>query len=132
MTETPNPHIIDPDTLTGEMRADPARGLVARQQRRRPGGQPAGRDRRLADTPEVHIVAVSSVYETTAGRRTGRLSGLPQCRRARRHHAVGRDAARPSAGVEAAFGRERGERNAPRTLDIDLVVVGDRVNDTAS
>ena len=29
--------------------------------------------------------------------------------------------------VEAAYGRERtGERNAPRTLDVDLIVVGDR------
>ena len=24
MTETPNPHIVDADTLTGEMRPDPA------------------------------------------------------------------------------------------------------------
>ena len=29
--------------------------------------------------------------------------------------------------VESAYGRERtGERNAPRTLDVDLIVVGDR------
>ena len=32
--------------------------------------------------------------------------------------------------VEAAFGRERGEDNAPRTLDVDLIVVGDRLSDT--
>ena len=29
--------------------------------------------------------------------------------------------------IESAYGRERGgERNAPRTLDVDLIVVGDR------
>ncbi len=33
--------------------------------------------------------------------------------------------------VEAAFGRERGETNAPRTLDVDLIVVGDRLSDTS-
>jgi 2-amino-4-hydroxy-6-hydroxymethyldihydropteridine diphosphokinase len=32
--------------------------------------------------------------------------------------------------VEAAFGRERGELNAPRTLDVDLIVVGDRLSDS--
>ena len=28
--------------------------------------------------------------------------------------------------IETAYGRERGEANAPRTLDVDLIVVGDR------
>ncbi|MEJ7689904.1 MAG: 2-amino-4-hydroxy-6-hydroxymethyldihydropteridine diphosphokinase [Nocardioidaceae bacterium] len=32
--------------------------------------------------------------------------------------------------VESAYGRARGERNAPRTLDVDLVVVGERLSDT--
>ncbi|MGZ8769979.1 MAG: 2-amino-4-hydroxy-6-hydroxymethyldihydropteridine diphosphokinase, partial [Aeromicrobium sp.] len=31
--------------------------------------------------------------------------------------------------IEDAFGRERGEPNEPRTLDVDLIVVGDRVAD---
>ena len=31
-----------------------------------------------------------------------------------------------SLAIEAAYGRERSERNAPRTLDVDLIVVGDR------
>ena len=32
--------------------------------------------------------------------------------------------------IESAYGRERdGERNAPRTLDVDLIVVGDRRSD---
>jgi len=32
--------------------------------------------------------------------------------------------------VEAALGRERGERNAPRTLDLDLIAHGRTVLDT--
>jgi len=28
--------------------------------------------------------------------------------------------------IEDAYGRERSERGAPRTLDVDLIVVGDR------
>lgn len=31
--------------------------------------------------------------------------------------------------IEAAFGRVRGERNAPRTLDLDLIDFGGRVGD---
>jgi 2-amino-4-hydroxy-6-hydroxymethyldihydropteridine diphosphokinase len=31
--------------------------------------------------------------------------------------------------VERNLGRERGERNAPRTLDLDLLLYGDRVID---
>ena len=33
-------------------------------------------------------------------------------------------------GVEAAFARRRGARNAPRTLDLDLIAYGRRVIDT--
>ena len=29
-------------------------------------------------------------------------------------------------GVEAAFGRKRGQKNAPRTLDLDLIAYGER------
>lgn len=32
-------------------------------------------------------------------------------------------------GVEAAFGRIRGQRNAPRTLDLDLIAYGERQSD---
>lgn len=35
-------------------------------------------------------------------------------------------------GVEAAFGRERGEKNSARTLDLDLLAHGDRVETAKS
>ena len=31
--------------------------------------------------------------------------------------------------IEDAFGRERSEKGAPRTLDVDLLVVGQRISD---
>ncbi len=129
MTETPNPH-IDPDTLTGEMR--PIRPAVLSL------GSNAG-DRlanlqgainAFADTPDVNIVAVSSVYETTP---VNAPDGSPEFLNAilladsTLSVSVLLDRA---MAVEDAYGRRRGETNGPRTLDVDLIVVGDRVSDT--
>jgi len=129
MTETPNPH-IDPDTLTGEMRPIRAAviGLGSNVGDRAANLQ--GAIDTLSDTPEVYAVAVSSVYETTA---VDTLEGSPDFLNAillvdtTLSVAMLLDRAQ---AVEAAFGRERGERNAPRTLDVDLIVVGDRLSDT--
>ena len=127
MTETPNPHIIDPDTLTGEMR--PIRPAVLSL-----GSNDGDRLANLqgaidafADTPEVHIVAVSSVYETTP---VGAPEGSPSFLNAilltdtTLSVAVLLDRA---MAVEDAYGRLRHEPNGQRTLDVDLIVVGDRV-----
>lgn len=130
MTETPNPHIIDPDTLTGEMR--PIRPVVL-SLGSNVGDRVAnlqGAIDTLADTPEVHVVTVSSVYETQPFEAP---EGSPQFLNAiliadtTLSVAMLLDRAQ---AVEAAFGRERGEANGPRTLDVDLIVVGDRVSDT--
>ena len=127
MTETPNPHIVDADTLTGEMR--PIRRCVLSI------GSNLG-DRlaklqgavdSLADTPDVAVTAVSSVYETQpvdapdgSGPFLNAVVLLDTTLPAR----VLLDRAK---AVETAFGRERtGVVNAPRTLDVDLIVVGDR------
>ena len=64
MTETPNPNIVDTDTLTGEMH--PIRrsvlALGSNLGERRASLQ--GAVNSLADTPEVWVTAVSPVYET--------------------------------------------------------------------
>src|SRR5437868_15485245 len=64
MTETPNPHIIDSDTLTGEMR--PIRRAVislgSNLGERLTSLQ--GAVNALADTPDVWVTGVSPVYET--------------------------------------------------------------------
>ncbi len=129
MTETPNPN-IDPDTLTGEMR--PIRPAVF-SLGSNSGDRLAnlqGAINAFADTPDVNIVAVSSVYETTP---VNAPDGSPEFLNAilladtTLSVSVLLDRA---MAVEDAYGRERIEPNGPRTLDVDLVVVGDRISDT--
>jgi 2-amino-4-hydroxy-6-hydroxymethyldihydropteridine diphosphokinase len=130
MTETPNPHIIDPDTLTGEMRAIRPAVLSLGSNVGDRATNLQGAIDTLADTPEVNVVTVSSVYETAP---VDAPAGSPDFFNAilliDTTLSVAMLLERAQA-VEAAFGRERGEINAPRTLDVDLIVVGDRLSDT--
>jgi 2-amino-4-hydroxy-6-hydroxymethyldihydropteridine diphosphokinase len=83
----------------------------------------------LEDTPEVTIVAVSSVYETEP---VDALEGSGKFLNAvvlidttlTVHTLLDR-----ALAIEEAFGRERSVKGAPRTLDVDLLVVGQRVCD---
>jgi 2-amino-4-hydroxy-6-hydroxymethyldihydropteridine diphosphokinase len=130
MTETPNPHIIDPDTLTGEMRPIRPAVLSLGSNVGERAANLQGAIDTLADTPEVNVVAVSSVYETAPVEAPeGSPSFLNTILLIDTTLSVAMLLDRAQA-VEAAFGRERGEVNAPRTLDVDLIVVGDRLSDT--
>jgi len=128
VTETPNPHIIDADTLTGEMR--PIRRAVvalgSNLGERLTSLQ--GAVNALADTPDVWVTEVSPIYETEPVDSPPYAESflnavvlldttLAASRLLDRAHAI-----------EDAFGRDRGsgETNAPRTLDVDVIVVGDR------
>ena len=127
MTETPNPNIIDADTLTGEMR--PIRRAVvaigSNLGERMTSLQ--GAINALADTPDVWITAVSPVYETDP-------VDCPPEAETFLNAVVLIDTTLAATrlmdralAIEDAFARERGEQpNAPRTLDVDLIVVGDR------
>jgi 2-amino-4-hydroxy-6-hydroxymethyldihydropteridine diphosphokinase len=130
MTETPNPN-IDPDTLTGEMR--PIRPAVL-SLGSNVGDRLAnlqGAVEAMADTPDVRLVAVSSVYETKPiDCPEGASDFLNAILLVDTTLSVTMLLDRTQA-VESAFGRERGETNAPRTLDVDLIVVGDRLSDTS-
>jgi 2-amino-4-hydroxy-6-hydroxymethyldihydropteridine diphosphokinase len=127
MTESPNPNVIDTDTLTGEMH--PIRRAVLSI------GSNLG-DRvfnlqgavdALGDTPEVWLTGVSPVYETEP-------IDAPEGSEDFLNAVVTLDTTLSAPtlldramAIESAYGRERGgERNAPRTLDVDLIVVGDR------
>lgn len=133
MTHTPNPHLIDADTITGEMR--PIRRVVvslgANLGDRLASLQ--GAITALADTPDVWLTAVSPVYETDP---VDAPDGSPSYLNA----VVLLDTTMPALrlleralAIEDAFGRDRsGVRNEPRTLDVDLIVVGDRRSDTDS
>ena len=127
MTESPNPNVIDTDTLTGEMH--PIRRAVLSI------GSNLG-DRvyylqgavdALGDTPEVWLTGVSPVYETDP-------VDAPEGSEDFLNIVVTIDTTLSAPtlldralAIESAYGRERGgARNAPRTLDVDLLVVGDR------
>ncbi len=131
MTETPNPNIIDADTLTGEMR--PIRRVVialgSNLGERLDNLQ--GGIEQLSDTPDVWLTAVSPVYETTpvdcppdSGLFLNAIVLADTTLSA--HRLLDR-----ALAIEDAYDRDRTHgRNAPRTLDIDLIAVGDRRSDT--
>ena len=126
MTETPNPN-IDIDALTGEMH--PIRrsvlSLGSNLGERKQALQ--GALATLADTPDVWVTDVSPVYETEP-------VDAPEGSKHFLNAVVLIDTTLPvhtlldrAQAIEDAFGRERtGVVNAPRTLDIDLIMVGDR------
>lgn len=130
MTETPNPNIIDADTLTGEMR--PIRRVVialgsnlGESFSNLQGGVDA-----LADTPNVWVTGVSPVYESAPvdcpeGSQNFLNAVVLADTTLSAHRLIDR-----ALAIEDAFDRLRGEaKNAPRTLDVDLIVVGDRRSD---
>lgn len=127
MTETPNPYIVDADSLTGEMR--PIRRCVISM-----GSNVGDRLQKLqggldslADTPEVWVTEISPVYETEP-------VDAPEGSETFLNVVVLVDTTLPAhmlldraLAIESAFGRQRGTMvNAPRSLDVDLIVVGDR------
>ena len=130
MTETPNPNIVDADTLTGEMR--PIRRVVLALGSNL-GERLAtlqGAVDALADTPDLWITAVSPVYETEpVDCPEGSKKFLNAVVLADTTLAANRLMDRALA-IEDAFDRMRSDvKNAPRTLDVDLIVVGDRRSD---
>ena len=131
MTETPNPHIPDADTLTGEMR--PIRRVVFALGSNLGDRMAAlqGAVDAISDTPDVWVTGVSPVYETEpVDCPEGSEKFLNAVLLADTTLAANRLMDRALA-VEDAYDRERSDIiNAPRTLDVDLIVVGDRRSDT--
>ena len=127
MTETPNPNIIDADTLTGEMRPIRRAVLSLGSNLGERMDNLQGAVRALADTPDVWVTGVSPVYETEpVDAPDGSDMFLNAVVLADTTLAATRLLDRALA-IEDAFDRERSEvQNAPRTLDVDLIVVGDR------
>ncbi len=127
MTETPNPHIVDTDTLTGDMH--PIRRAVlsigANLGERMVSLQ--GAIDSLEDTPDVWLTDVSPVYETEpveSPEGSGRYLNAVVLVDTTLSAAMLLERA---LAIEEAYGRQRSDTlNAPRTLDVDLIVVGEK------
>lgn len=130
MTETPNPAIIDADTITGEMHPIRRAVIALGSNLGERLASLQGAIDSLADTPDVWVTAVSGVYETEpvdAPEGSGQFLNAVVL--------VDTTLSAPTLmdralAIEDAFERDRSQGvNAPRTLDVDLVVVGDRRSD---
>ena len=122
---SPNPHAIDADTLSGMKPLRKVVYSIGSNLGDRLGNVQGAVDA-LSDTPDVIVVDVSSVYETTP-------VGGPQFLNI---VVVAETTLEPwtlverAFAIEEAFGRARdGERWGPRTLDVDLIMVGNAVVD---
>lgn len=130
MTETPNPYIVDADTLTGEMRPIRRAVLALGSNLGERLTSLQGAVNALADTPDVWVTSVSPVYETEP-------VDCPPGSEPYLNAVVLIDTTLAATRlmdraltIEDAFGRERSEvDNSSRTLDVDLIVVGDRRSD---
>jgi len=130
VTETPNPNIVDADTLTGEMRPIRRAVLSLGSNLGDKLTSLQGAIHALADTPDVWVTGVSPIYETEpVDAPAGSENFLNAVVLLDTTLAASRLLDRAHA-IEDAFGRERGpDHNAPRTLDVDVIVVGDRRRD---
>ena len=127
MTESPTPYVLDADTMTGGMRPIRQAVLAIGSNLGDRLGRLQGAVSALEDTPEVTIVAVSSVYETdplSSPSHSGKfLNAVVLIDTTLTVHTL----LDRGFAIEDAFDRSRSGSNAPRTLDVDLIVVGDRV-----
>lgn len=120
---SPNPHAIDADTLSG---MKPLRKVVFSlgSNLGDPLANLQGAVDAIRDTPDVIVVDVSSVYESVP---VDAPDGSPNFLNL---VIVGESTLEPrtllerAQAIEDAFGRDRVEPNAPRTLDVDVVMVG--------
>ncbi|MFT4085089.1 MAG: 2-amino-4-hydroxy-6-hydroxymethyldihydropteridine diphosphokinase [Nocardioides sp.] len=130
MTETPNPNIIDADTLTGEMRPIRRTVLALGSNLGERFASLQGAVSALADTPDLWVTGISPVYETEpvdSPEGAGRFLNAVVLADTTLSAARVLDRAQ---AIEDAYARERSDvTNAPRTLDIDVIVVGDRRSD---
>ena len=127
MNDSPNPNVVDTDTITGEMH--PIRRAVisigSNLGERRNNLQ--GAVDSLADTPEVWLTGVSTVYETEPVDAPEGSKDFLNAIVLLDTTLSARTLLERALAIESAYGRERSDqRNAPRTLDVDLIVLGDR------
>lgn len=127
MTEAPTPYELDADTMTGGMRPIRQAVLAIGSNLGDRLDRLQGAVSALEDTPEVTVVSISSIYETAAvesAEGTGDfLNAVVLIDTTLTVHTL----LDRALAIEDAFGRDRSDGSGARTLDVDLIVVGDRV-----
>jgi len=126
---SPNPHAIDADTLSGMKPLRKVVYSIGSNLGDRLGNVQGAVDA-LSETPDVIVVDVSSVYETRP------VGGPPNSPQFLNIVVVAETTLEPQTlverafAIEDAFGRTRdSDRWGPRTLDVDLIMVGNAVVD---
>lgn len=125
---SPNPYAIDADTLSGMKPLKKVVYSLGSNLGDRLGNLQGAVDA-IRDTPDVIVVDISSVYETDA------VGGPEDSPKFLNLVIVAETTLEPrtllerALAVEDAFGRERTEHWGPRTLDVDLLVVGSTQKD---
>lgn len=120
---SPNPYAIDTDTLSGMKPLKKVVYSIGSNLGDRLGNLQGAVDA-LRDTPDVIVVDVSSVYETEA------VGGPEDNPPFFNLVVVAETTLEPrtllerALAIEDAYGRVRGEHWGPRTLDVDLILVG--------
>jgi 2-amino-4-hydroxy-6-hydroxymethyldihydropteridine diphosphokinase len=126
---SPNPHAIDADTLSGMKPLRKVVYSIGSNLGDRLGNVQGAVDA-LSDTPDVIVVDISSVYETQP------FGGPPDSPLFFNIVVIAETTLEPwtlverAFAIEDAYGRTReGGRWSPRTLDVDLIMVGNAVVD---
>ncbi|AYY11393.1 2-amino-4-hydroxy-6-hydroxymethyldihydropteridine diphosphokinase [Actinobacteria bacterium YIM 96077] len=125
MSSVPNPNVVDADTLTGDLRPLRRAAFALGSNLGERLDYLQGAVDALTDSPEIVPVAVSPVYETEP---VGGPQGQPMFL-----NAVlvvdttlsARSLLERAMATEAAYGRTRDEPDSSRTLDVDVLAVGD-------
>jgi 2-amino-4-hydroxy-6-hydroxymethyldihydropteridine diphosphokinase len=127
---SPNPHAIDSDTLSGMKPLSKVVYSIGSNLGDRLANLQGAVDA-IRDTPDVIVVDISSVYETEP---VGGPADSPQFLNlvmVAETTLDPRTLLERAQAIEDAYGRTRNERWAPRTLDVDLIVVGKNVMNEA-
>ena len=125
---SPNPYAIDSDTLSGMKPLSKVVYSVGSNLGDRLANLQGAVDA-IRDTPDVIVVDVSGVYETEA---VGGPDGSPEFLNlviVAETTLDPRTLLERAQAIEDAYGRVREERWAPRTLDVDLIMVGKNLTD---
>ena len=128
MSTSPNPYAIDSDTLSGMKPLHKVVYSLGSNLGDRLGNLQGAVDA-LRDTPDVIVVDVSAVYETAP------IGGPEDSPDFLNLVVVAETTLEPRTllerafAIEDAFGRTREGHWTPRTLDVDLILVGGTVTD---